>query len=288
MGKTEASKKIAQKISKGEAGILKSRKMPLSSRKKEIKKQIANKEIARYIKTGILGFDTLFDKGIPQGRSLLVTGGPGSGKTIFCLQILTLAALRGEKCLYLTFEEPEERLLGYMEDFGFKVKELVKRGQLKIIRKDAFALAGYIEAMLANAKGELLIDLNEILNIIPAGFIPDKIVIDSISAIATALPPKEEGYRVFIEQLFKYLESLQATSFLTSETEDSIGVVENFVADGIIALYNIKKRNVRTSALEIIKMRGTKFEKKIVPFEIKSGKGLVVYPDAEVFEEIKD
>src|SRR3989338_5060098 len=285
MGKTEASKKIAQKISKGEAGILKSRKMPLSSRKKEIKKQIANKEIARYIKTGILGFDTLFDKGIPQGRSLLVTGGPGSGKTIFCLQILTLAALRGEKCLYLTFEEPEERLIEYLENFGFKAKELIRKGQLKIIRKDAFALAGYIEAMLANAKGELLIELKEILDIIPTEFHPDKIVIDSISAIATALPAKEEGYRVFIEQLFKYLETLQATSFLISETEDSLGTVENFVADGIIALYNLKKRNVRTSALEVVKMRGAKIEKKLVPFEIKDGKGIIVYPEAEVFEE---
>src|SRR3989344_3056533 len=252
----------------------------LRSRKREAK----TKEIVRYIKTGISGFDELFDKGIPKDRSVLVTGGPGSGKTIFCLQLLTIAALRGEKCLYLTFEESEERLIEYMENFGFKAKELVKRGQLKIIRKDAFALAGYIEAMLANAKGELLIDLNEILNIIPAGFIPDKIVIDSISAIATALPPKEEGYRVFIEQLFKYLESLQATSFLTSETEDSAGMVENFVADGIIALYNIKKKNVRTSALEIVKMRGTRFEKKLVPFEIKSGNGILVYPGAEVFE----
>lgn len=240
----------------------------------------------KYIQTGIPGFDELFDKGIPQGRSLLVTGGPGSGKTIFCLQILTLAALRGEKCLYLTFEEPEERLIEYLENFGFKAKELIRKGQLKIIRKDAFALAGYIEAMLANAKGELLIELKEILDIIPTEFHPDKIVIDSISAIATALPPKEEGYRVFIEQLFKYLETLQATSFLISETEDSLGTVENFVADGIIALYNLKKRNVRTSALEVVKMRGAKIEKKLVPFEIKDGKGIIVYPEAEVFEEV--
>src|SRR3989344_410962 len=239
-----------------------------------------------YIKTGIPGFDELLDKGIPKGRSLLVTGGPGSGKTIFCLQILTLAALRGEKCLYLTFEESEERLIEYLENFGFKAKELIQKGKLKIIRKDAFALAGYIEAMLANAKGELLIELKEILDIIPTEFHPDKIVIDSISAIATALPPKEEWYRVFIEQLFKYLETLQATSFLISETEDSLGTVENFVADGIIALYNLKKRNVRTSALEVVKMRGAKIEKKLVPFEIKDGKGIIVYPEAEVFEEV--
>src|SRR3989344_6373413 len=279
MKKQKGKKKVRGKRSK----VSKTTHKIAHLKKKKIKVTI-NKEIARYIKTGISGFDELFDKGIPKDRSVLVTGGPGSGKTIFCLQLLTIAALRGEKCLYLTFEESEERLIEYMENFGFKAKEQVKKGKLKIIRKDAFALAGCIEAMLANAKGELLIDLDEILDILPKDFHPDKIVIDSLNAIATALPPKEEGYRIFIEQLFKYLESLKVTSFLTSETEESIGMVENFVADGIIALYNIKKRNVRTSALEIIKMRGTKFEKKIVPFEIKSGKGLVVYPDAEVFE----
>ncbi len=244
-----------------------------------------------YLLTGIPGLDELFDPGIPKGASVLIAGGPGSGKTILCLQMLAEAAAKGEKCLYLSFEESVPRLLTHMENFGFSGKELVKRGLLKIVRKDPFALSGSIEALLANAKGELLIGVNEVLEIIPPGFKPDRIVIDSVSAITAALPSKEEGYRVFIEQLFRYLESLGATSFLISETEMiptrfSETGVEEFLADGVIALYNYRKENVRTTAIEVVKMRGSKIEKKLVPLEIQSKKGIVVYPEATVFEKI--
>ncbi|MDO8511113.1 MAG: gas vesicle protein GvpD [Nanoarchaeota archaeon] len=243
-----------------------------------------------YIHTGISGLDELFEKGIPKWASVLVAGGPGSGKTILCLQILANAAAHGERCLYISFEESEKRLLEHMKNFGLSGEELIKKGKLKIVRKDPFVLASSVEALLADVRGELLIDVEEVLEIIPPGFKPDRIVFDSISTIATILPPKEEGYRVFIEQLFRYLESLDVTSFLISETEQvpvkySDSGVEEFLADGVIALYNYRKQNVRVSALEIIKMRGAKIEKKLVPFEIKGGKGIVVYPEAMVFEE---
>lgn len=53
---------------------------------------------AEFVKTGISGFDALLDQGIPQGTSVLVAGGTGTGKTIFCLQTMNYGATRGEKC----------------------------------------------------------------------------------------------------------------------------------------------------------------------------------------------
>ncbi len=52
---------------------------------------------SEYIKTGVPGFDDLFEKGIPKGNTVLVAGGAGSGKTIFCLQLLVYHAAKGEK-----------------------------------------------------------------------------------------------------------------------------------------------------------------------------------------------
>ena len=244
-----------------------------------------------YLFTEVPGFDSLLDKGIPKGMSVLVAGGPGSGKTIFCLHLLAKAALRGEKCLFLSFEESEEQLLRNMDNFGLNGRELIEKGLLKIIRKAPFALTGSIEALLANARGELLIGVDEVLEIIPPGFKPDIIVLDSISSIVSALPSKDEGYRVFVEQFFRYLESIGVTSFLISETEQtpvkySESGIEEFLADGVIALYNYRKRNIRTTAIEVVKMRGVKIEKKMVPYEIKSKKGIIVYPEAMVFEEM--
>src|SRR3989344_3641595 len=240
-----------------------------------------------FVKTGISGFDALLDQGIPKGTSVLVAGGTGTGKTIFCLQTLFNAAKNGEKCLYLSFEESEQRLKKHMDDFKWNWKELEKRGLLKIVRKEPFAMTTGIEAMLAKAKGELLIDINEVLEIIPKGFQPDLIAVDSITAIASAFGKKEDGYRIFIEQLFRYFETLTITSFLISETEQmptiySSSGIEEFLADGVIVFYAIKQGNIRENALEVLKLRGAKHQKKIVAMQI-TDKGIEVYPEQEVF-----
>jgi len=135
-----------------------------------------------FVKTGIAGVDMLLDKGIPKGTSVLVAGGTGTGKTIFCLQTLFNAAKKGKKCLYLSFEESEQRLKKHLDDFKWDWRDLEKKGLLKIVRKEPFSMTASIEAMLAKAKGELLIDINEVLEIIPPGFQPDVIAVISINS----------------------------------------------------------------------------------------------------------
>ena len=251
---------------------------------KEKKKPVLKGE---YINTGIAGFDALLDQGIPQGTSVLVAGGTGTGKTIFCLQTLFNAAQRGEKCLYLSFEESEQRLKKHLDDFKWDWRDLEKKGLLTIVRKEPFSMTASIEAMLAKAKGELLIDINEVLEIIPHRFQPDIIAVDSLTAIASAFGKKEDGYRIFIEQLFRYFETLTITSFFISETEQmptiySSSGIEEFLADGVIVLYAIKQENIRENALEVLKLRGAKHQKKIVAMQI-TDKGIEVYPEQEVF-----
>jgi circadian clock protein KaiC len=241
-----------------------------------------------WIKTGVPGFDELFEKGIPKGVSVLVAGGPGSGKTIFCLQTLNYAALQGEKCLYMSFEESEEKLRMHMRDFGWNPEELEEKGLLVIKRYDPLEVSRTVEALLEKARKELLIEADPVF--LPEGFKPDRIVIDSLSSISTAFYGNERNYRMYAEQLFRYLESLNATSFLITETETdptrySRSGVEEFLADGVIVLYNIRKGERRESAIEVLKMRGAKFQRKIVPMEIISQKGIVVYPTQKVFGE---
>ena len=202
------------------------------------------------------------------------------------------AAKKGEKCLYLSFEESEQRLKEHMQDFGWDWKELEKKGNLKIVRKEPFVLASNIEAMMEKAMGKLLIDINEVLEIIPEGFNPDRIVLDSVTAIAAAFGKQEQGYRIFIEQLFRYLESLKTTSFLISETEQMPTIysptgVEEFLADGVFVLYALRKGNLRENAIEVLKLRGVKHEKKIVSMKIYDD-GIKVYPDQEVFSVVEE
>jgi KaiC/GvpD/RAD55 family RecA-like ATPase len=253
-------------------------------------KQKEASEDPRFVKTGVSGFDDLMEKGMPKGSSILVCGGPGSGKTTFCLNTICHAAAKGEKCLYLSFEESKERLFSHMKNYGFAPEELEKNGNFIIVRKNPFEISRGVEALLAKARGELLIEIDEIEGLIPQGFKPDRIVLDSLSAISAAFVGKEEGYRIYIEQLFNALEKIGSTSFLISEVEQTANKysksgVEEFLADAIIAFYNIRRGNLRVNAVEIIKIRGAVHKKKVVPFSMVPGKGIEVYPLEEVFTD---
>lgn len=252
---------------------------------REPKKETKRVTSQEWVWTGIEGFDKLLETGIPRGTSTLVCGGPGSGKTIFCLQVAKNAAERGEKVLYMTFEEAESRLKKHMQDFGWEPDKLIKDKKLLIHKFEPFDVTRQVEAMLEKAKGELLIDVKPML--FPDHFRPDWVVVDSLSAIASAFVGKEETYRIYIEQLFRLLEESKATSLLISESTEpqkrlTVSGVEEFLADGVVVMYNIQHGNVRESGLEVLKMRGASFEKKTVAFQIRSGEGITVYPEQEL------
>ena len=276
---------IAKEIK--QAMVLEQRKPLKAIGKKNLKANEGG--VKEYIFTGIEGFDSLLESGIPAGNAIIVAGGAGSGKTIMCLQTLINKANEGKKCLYMTLEESEDKLIQHMEDFGWNARELVKKGKMKLLRINPFDITRNVDALLAKQKGELLIDIDPVL--LPNDYkSPDFIVIDSLTAIASAFTGKDDSYRIYIEQLFRFLEKTGATSFLITETEQIPKIfsqtgVEEFLADGVVVLYAIKHGNTRENAIEILKLRGAAHKKKIVAMQI-TGKGIVVYPEQEVFSEI--
>lgn len=242
-----------------------------------------------FVLTGIKGFDDLFDKGfgIPSGDAVLVEGGPGSGKTIFCLATVNGLCKQGKKCLYMSFEEPEERLIEHMERFNWNVKEYKKRGLLRVTRFDALDVSRSVEALLSEAKKELLIEVDPVL--FPEDFKPDFVVIDSLTSIASAFSGQESRFRIYMEQLFRYLEKNKITTFLVREvstpthigsTFKEEGEAVSFLSDGIIVLYSVSYSNgERGGALEILKLRGVPFKRKMVDFKIVNGKGVEINPN---------
>lgn len=283
-----ASEMAGGKIKKHEAEF-KQHREPIKQSIGDIKLKVKGK-IKEYIKTGVPGFDELLENGIPKGATILVAGGAGSGKTIFALQTIANHAAAGKKCLYMSFEESGKRLNEHMHDFGWHPEELIKKGSLRIERFNPFDITRNVDALLAKQKGELLIEVDPV--IIPSDFKPDFIVVDSLTAIASAFTGKEESYRIYIEQLFRFFEKIGATAFLITETEQVPKIfsktgVEEFLADGVVVLYSIKHGNVRENAIEILKLRGADHQKKIVAMTIEEN-GITVYPEQEVFSEISE
>ncbi|VVB80367.1 Circadian clock protein kinase KaiC [uncultured archaeon] len=239
------------------------------------------------IKTFIPGFDKLVPEGIPRGSSILVEGGPGSGKTILCLEVAKRMCQAGKKVLYMSFEEREDRLRGHMKSFGADPEEYEKKGLLYIKRFNALDIARSVEALLSEAKKELLIDVQPVL--IPADFKPDFVLMDSLSSIASAFSGEESRFRIYMEQLFRYLESYNMTSFLIREVSSPShvgtsfverGEAVSFLSDGIVAIYNVFYRDApRKRAIEVIKLRGSDVDRRLVEYTIKKGEGAAVHPD---------
>lgn len=260
--------------------------------------QEEGKKMREFVTTGIPGFDKLFKHGIPKGSTVLVAGGTGSGKTNFCLQLLVHHATQGKNCYYMGFEESEERLIEHMENFGWEPKKLMESGNLKLKRFLTSEIyyydrrsAGDIQAMMTKEVDPLLMELEPLAIAEDIGFKPDFIVFDSLSAVSSTFRGKEQSYRFYVERLFRFFEKIGSTTFLITETDQMPEVfsptgVEEFLADGVIVFYNFRRENVRESAVEILKMRGEKHQKKIVAFKI-SDNGIKVFPEQEVFGAIQ-
>ena len=239
------------------------------------------------LKTEISGFDELFvDGGIPSGSSVLVAGGPGTGKSILCRNICYNVVSKGKKCMYVSFEENKERVVQSMERFGWDIKKYIESGDfliqkinpLDILRMKFGSIGGSGSATELSYKIKPLV--------IPKDFHPDVIAVDSLTAIIAASVTKDKNYRVYLQQLFSFFEETGSTSFLITETDPiptrySETGIEEFLADGIIVLYNIQKKDVRENAIEVLKMRYGKHQKKIVSMSI-TDKGIKVHPDKKI------
>ena len=239
------------------------------------------------LKTDISGFDKLFSKGgIPQGNSVSVAGGPGTGKSTLCRQICYNLVSKGKRCMYVSFEESQDRIIKSMENFGWNIRKYVEDGHLLIQKINPLDILRMKFGSIGGSGSATELSYKIKPLVIPKDFHPDVIAVDSLSAIIAASVTKDKNYRVYLQQLFSFFEETNATSFLITETDPiptrySDTGIEEFLADGIIVLYNIKKKDIRQNAIEVLKMRYGKHQKKIVSMEI-TDKGIKINPEKRI------
>jgi len=249
--------------------------------------------------TGIPGFDEMLDGGLPKGYTILVAGGPGAGKSTFAMQFLYKGiADYGEKGIYITLEERPKDIINNFGRYGWDMSKV--------------RLIGMIPQKASIAMGTKYINPQEleeqkasnVMEFTPRKFSVDtvkdlitreveehgatRMVIDSLASLALQMADIYE-IRQEVLGLSNLLNELGCTTLLLTEMpEGQAGVsrfgVEEFMAQGVIALYNIKKGSDRVRGLEIMKMRGTKHSKKICMMDIIDN-GIIVYPNEDLYKE---
>lgn len=228
------------------------------------------------ISSGIEGFDSLCQGGFPLGSTVLVSGGTGTGKTIFAMQFLIEGAQKfKEPGLYVTLESSTKNISWDMESFSWNIKKLQDESLLKIYRLN-LSTDSNVEKQI-EAELEIIAKTVKELGI-------KRLVIDSTTAFTAWI--KDLGKtRYLLYELSSALKELDVTAVITAEThglrdEYSAFGVEEFVSDAVIAMYFTPPNR----SIFIRKMRGTDHSKKAHPFDFGK-KGLIVKPRDEVLWE---
>ena len=223
--------------------------------------------------SGIDGLDQITLGGLPAGRTTIVSGGPGCGKTIMGLQFVCHGAENGEPGIYITFEETRKDLQQNALTLGWDIEGLVKRGKLIVLDNPLFAQVS--ETRQIDLEG-----LRAAISAAAKKIKASRIVLDALDILLSFTDDAQAERRevILLQRLFQ---SLGMTAILTSKiyTESlfpSNGQLD-FLVDCVIHMEQRVTDQINTRRLRIQKYRGSGFGRNEYPYAI-GGNGIHIIP----------
>lgn len=227
--------------------------------------------------TGIRGFDEISQGGIPRGRTTLISGTSGSGKTVFAAQFLYNGITKfKENGVFVTFEERPNDIIRNTLGFDWNITKLVKENKwafvdaspdesekVEVGHYDLGAFVARIEYAAKKVKAK-------------------RVVIDSISALF----PRYKEAGIIRRELYRLASTLKAkglTTIMTAERLEERGAIarfgiEEFVSDNVILMHNrLTEQGERDRTIEILKFRGFKHDSREAPIVITDN-AMEAYP----------
>ena len=237
------------------------------------KKSFERSEIAK-APTGISGLDEITFGGLPAGRPTLVSGGPGSGKTLFGVSFLANGAQSfSEPGVLLTFEENAEELASDARSLGYDLEKLVEQKKLLIdyVHVDRSEIEETGEYDLEG----LFVRLDHAIKQIGA----KRVMLDTIETLFGGL--KDTGVlRAELRRLFRWLRDRKITTVVTAERGEQTFTrqgLEEYITDAVISLDHRVHEQISTRRIRVVKYRGSVHGTNEYPFLIARD-GLQVLP----------
>ncbi len=227
------------------------------------------------IPVGIKGIDAILLGGLPEGKSILVSGNCGAGKTVFASHFISEGLRNHESALYISLEQEKGRLMLDLQEMGIHWHSHEKKGKLKIIGGDFASLRRLKEKRKAHFL-DLVQEITEVVQELKA----KRVVIDSLNLLLSLFDNPNEQ-RNYFAQLNYELQKLGCTVLYTCEVPEYTPMIswfgfEEFVVDGVFMLKRQSDhKQVAHRSIEIIKMRGSGHKEGSFPLRI-SEKGMEI------------
>jgi circadian clock protein KaiC len=219
--------------------------------------KVSNERIA----TGIPRLDAMLGgRGFFRGSSILLTGTPGTGKTIIAANFAQAAARRGERVLFFSFEESPNQIIRNMHSIGLRLEPLVKRDLLRFhsARPTLYGLEMHLATMFKEI----------------AAFQPQVVIVDPITSLMDAGTASES--KGMVTRLIDYLKGGQVTSLFTSLTQGGHALQQSESAmssltslmDSWVSLQDFEGNGEHNRVLYVLKARGMAHSNQIREFLI--------------------
>ncbi len=230
------------------------------------------------VSTGIKGFDELINGGFPEGATVLVTGVPGAGKTIFGLEYLYNGAMNGDNGVYVCIESSPAELKEQAAMFGMDFDPLENQGKIEFLRIP---------------KGNVRFNLFQLISDAVNETNAKRVVFDNVATYTTSLgrfvslwdesleaseggrPDKQSelGEKVVVYSIIEQLKSIGRTCLVITHADESGAKltsdgISEYLCDGIIKFDIVELGREPTRIVKVTKMRQTENVLELREFRI--------------------
>lgn len=246
-------------------------------------------EAVKKVKTGVAGLDSLLLGGIPEREQVLVSGGPGTGKSLLGMQFVINGARLGEKGLFVSLDGGVDCVTAQARSLGLGLDEVMAKGKVivsALSASDIYKMINEIEELVKkNGVTRLVLDSISTAAVYASSYrnLPeDLLAFLEESHNVPLLVLGESVQRQMIYYVVEKIRALGCTAILTSELPKtsewySRDTVSEFACDGIIFLdQQILGEDNLVRTLAVVKMRGSDYRKGVYEFDIRPKEGIAI------------